>query len=77
MKVGQTVLLKQGLKLIKAVVISIDTDFVSLDVKYDRNKGSVIRLRKDSKDIIKLDFTHKEVYKGDVDALAGLNNFMA
>lgn len=74
LKVGNVVLLKQGFKYVRAIVVSIDTDFISLDVNYNRNKGTILKVRKDSKDIINLDFTGKEKYKGNVEAFISKNN---
>jgi hypothetical protein len=64
-KVGNVVLLKQGLKLVRGVIISVDTDFISVDIKYNRGKGTILKVRKDSKELINLDFTTKEIFKGD------------
>ena len=77
LKAGQMVLVKHGLKYVKAIVISVETDFVSLDVNYNRDKGTILRLRKDSKDIIKLDLTSKEIYKGNFEKFTSNNFFQA
>ena len=76
MNIGQVVLLKQGFKYVRAIVVSIDTDFISLDVNYNRNKGTILKIRKDSKDIINLDFTGKEKYKGNVEAFIPKNDLV-
>ena len=73
-KVGNMVLLRQGLKLVRGVIISIDTDIISVDVKYNRGKGTVLKVRKDSKDLINLDFTSKEIHKGNTEAFISKNN---
>ena len=64
-KVGQLVMLKQFGRLIRAVVVSVDTDIISGDINYKRNKGTILKVRKDSKELINLDFTTKEIFKGD------------
>lgn len=75
MKIGSVVLLKQGLKLVRGVVVSIDTDFISVDVKYNRGKGTILKVRKDSKDLINLDFTSKEIFKAiDTEAFISKND---
>ncbi len=75
MQIGNIVLLKQGLRYVRAIVVSIDTDFISLDVNYNRGKGTILKVRKDSKNIIKLDFTNKEVFKGNLEAFDYKDDF--
>ena len=53
MKIGDLVLLKQAGKLIRAVVISIDTEFVTLRLDYKRGLGCDIKVNINSEDIIK------------------------
>lgn len=53
MKIGDLVLLKQASKLIRCVVIDIDTEFVTLRLEYKKGLGTDIRLNINSEDIIK------------------------
>ena len=52
-KLGEMVLLKQGLKLVRAVVISVDLTFVTLRLDYKQGIGCDIKLNVNSEDIIK------------------------
>ena len=71
---GQTVLLKKGLRYIRGVVIEIDTDFITLNLDYKRCVGTKVRVSKDSKDLIKFDFKTKELFKGNTEAFNSNNN---
>ena len=52
-KLGEMVLLKQGLKLVRAVVVDIDLTFVTLRLDYKQGIGCDIKLNVNSEDIIK------------------------
>ena len=52
-KLGEMVLLKQGLKLVRAVVISVDLTYVTLRLDYKQGFGADIKLNVNSEDIIK------------------------
>lgn len=54
-KVGQIVMLKEGLKLVKAVVIDVDLTFVTLKLHYKKGDGATVKMNINSKDIIKFD----------------------
>ena len=68
MKVGSIVLLKQAGKLIRAIVIDIDTEFVTLRLDYKQGFGADIRLNINSEDIIKPSGLHVDGfdYKEDI-----------
>ena len=53
MKIGDLVLLKQGLKLVRAVVVDIDLTYVTLRLDYKQGFGADVRLDINSEDIIK------------------------
>ena len=52
-KLGEIVMLKQGLKLVRAVVISVDLTYVTLRLDYKQGIGCDIKLNVNSEDIIK------------------------
>ena len=52
-KLGEMVLLKQGLKLVRAVVVDIDLTYVTLRLDYKQGFGADIKLNINSEDIIK------------------------
>ena len=52
-KLGEMVLLKQGLKLVRAVVVDVDLTFVTLRLDYKQGIGCDIKLNVNSEDIIK------------------------
>lgn len=52
-KLGEIVMLKQGLKLVRAVVISVDLTYVTLRLDYKQGFGADIKLNINSEDIIK------------------------
>lgn len=52
-KVGQIVMLKRGLKLVRAVVISVDLTYVTLRLDYKQGFGADIKLDINSDEIIK------------------------
>ena len=68
MKVGSIVLLKQAGKLIRAIVIDIDTEFVTLRLDYKRGMGCDIKVNINSEDIIKPSGLHVDGfdYKDDI-----------
>ena len=53
MKIGDLILLKQGLKLIRCVVIDVDATFVTLRMEYHKGIGTDIKVNINSEDIIK------------------------
>lgn len=53
MSIGEIVMLKKGLNLIRCVVIDIDTEFVTLRMEYHKGLGCDIKVNINSKDIIK------------------------
>ena len=53
MSIGDLVLLKQGLKLVRAVVVDIDLTYVTLRLDYKQGFGADIKLNINSEDIIK------------------------
>ena len=68
MNIGDLVLLKQGLKLIRCVVISVDTEFVTLRMEYHKGMGCDIKVNINSEDIIKPSGLHVDGfdYKEDI-----------
>ena len=52
-KLGEMVLLKQGLKLVRAVVVDIDLTYVTLRLDYKQGFGADIKLDINSEEIIK------------------------
>ena len=52
-KLGEMVLLKQGLKFVRAVVVDVDLTFVTLRLDYKQGIGCDIKLNVNSEDIIK------------------------
>ena len=52
-KLGEIVMLKQGLKLVRAVVISVDLTYVTLRLDYKQGFGADIKLDINSDEIIK------------------------
>ena len=59
MYIGQLVILKKGLKYIRAVVIDVDATFVTLRLDYKKSIGTTIKISKDSKDLLKFDIKSK------------------
>lgn len=55
MKIGSQVLLRQGLKLVRGVVIDIDLTFITLRLDYKKGQNCDIRIEKTSRDILKVD----------------------
>ena len=53
MKIGDLILLKQAGKLIRCVIIDIDTEFVTLRLEYKKGFGTDIKVNINSEDIIK------------------------
>ena len=52
-KLGEMVLLKQGLKLVRAVVVDIDLTYVTLRLDYKQGFGADIKIDINSDEIIK------------------------
>ena len=52
-KLGEMVLLKQGLKLVRAVVVDVDLTYVTLRLDYHQGLGTDIKLDINSEEIIK------------------------
>ena len=67
-KLGEIVMLKQGLKLVRAVVISVDLTYVTLRLDYKQGFGADIKLDINSEDIIKPSGLHVDGfdYKDDI-----------
>lgn len=67
-KLGEMVLLKQGLKLVRAVVVDIDLTYVTLRLDYKQGFGADIKLDINSEDIIKPSGLHVDGfdYKDDI-----------
>ena len=53
MSIGDLVLLKQGLKLVRAVVVDVDLTYVTLRLDYHQGLGCDIKLDINSEEIIK------------------------
>lgn len=51
-KIGQQILIKQGLNLVKAVVIDIDATFLTVRINYKKDKGIDMKININSKDIL-------------------------
>lgn len=71
---GQLVILKKGLKYIRAVVIDVDTDFVTLRLDYKKSIGTTIKISKDSKDLLKFDIKSKSNKYMNTEAFDSDNN---
>ena len=74
MYIGQLVILKKGLKYIRAVVIDVDTDFVTLRLDYKKSIGTTIKISKDSKDLLKFDIKSKSNKYMNTEAFDSNNN---
>ena len=74
MYIGQLVILKKGLKYVRAVVIDIDTDFVTLRLDYKKSIGTTIKISKDSKDLLKFDIKSKSNKYMNTEAFDSNNN---
>ena len=61
MKLGQNVLVKYGMSLIKAVVIDIDFSYATLRVEYEKGKHCNIRVKNEDKEIFSIDLDTKSV----------------
>lgn len=67
MNIGSQVLLRQGFKLVKAIVVDVDLTYITLKVEYKKGKHCNIKIKKNSSNII----------KGiDAEAFVNRNNFM-
>lgn len=78
MYIGQLVILKKGLKYIRAVVIDVDATFVTLRLDYKKSIGTTIKISKDSKDLLKFDIKSKSNKYMNTEAFdSNNNNFMA
>lgn len=74
MYIGQLVVLKKGLKYIRAVVIDIDATFVTLRLDYKKSIGTTIKVSKDSKDLLKFDIKSKSNKYMNTEAFDSNNN---
>lgn len=74
MYIGQLVILKKGLKYIRAVVIDIDATFVTLRLDYKKSIGTTIKISKDSKDLLKFDIKSKSNKYMNTEAFDSNNN---
>lgn len=74
MYIGQLVVLKKGLKYIRAVVIDIDATFVTLRLDYKKSIGTTIKISKDSKDLLKFDIKSKSNKYMNTEAFDSNNN---
>jgi hypothetical protein len=69
MKLGQNVLVKCGMNLVKAVVIDIDFSYATLRVEYEKGKHGNIRVKNQDKELFSIDLdtrsmlNPKELYK--------------
>lgn len=78
LKPGKIVLLKQGCKLVRALVIDIDATFVTLKLNYKQSVGTTVKVNVNSKDIIDLEFKSKSTKTMNTEAFDSSNsNFMA
>ena len=76
--VGQLVMLKRLGRYVRAVVVSVDTDFVTLNLNYKQSIGLTVKVSKDSTDLIKFDIksnSNKFMYTEAFDT--NNNNLMA
>lgn len=74
MYIGQLVVLKKGLKYIRAVVIDVDATFVTLRLDYKKSIGTTIKISKDSKDLLKFDIKSKSNKYMNTEAFDSDNN---
>jgi hypothetical protein len=74
MYIGQLVILKKGLKYIRAVVIDVDATFVTLRLDYKKSIGTTIKISKDSKDLLKFDIKSKSNKYMNTEAFDSDNN---
>ena len=51
-KIGQHVLLKQGTKLVKCIIIDVDLTFITLKMEYKKGSGANIKVNVNSKNLI-------------------------
>lgn len=65
MNIGQIVMVKKGLSLIKCVVVDIDATYVTLHMEYKKGKGTDFKIKLDSNEI------HKAI---DTEAFISKNN---
>lgn len=73
-RIGQLVILKKGLKYIRAVVIDVDATFVTLRLDYKKSIGTTIKVSKDSKDLLKFDIKSKSNKYMNTEAFDSNNN---
>lgn len=52
MNIGSQVLLRQGFKLVKAIVVDVDLTYITLKVEYKKGKHCNIKIKKNSNNII-------------------------
>ena len=76
--VGQLVMLKRLGCYVRAVVVSVDTDFVTLNLNYKQSIGLTVKVSKDSTDLIKFDIKSKSNKYMNTEAFdTNNNNLMA
>ena len=76
--VGQLVMLKRLGHYVRAVVVSVDTDFVTLNLNYKQSIGLTVKVSKDSTDLIKFDIKSKSNKYMNTEAFdTNNNNLMA
>lgn len=76
--VGQLVMLKRLGRYVRAVVVSVDTDFVTLNLNYKQSIGLTVKVSKDSTDLIKFDIKSKSNKYMNTEAFdTNNNNLMA
>lgn len=73
-RIGQLVILKKGLKYIRAVVIDVDATFVTLRLDYKKSIGTTVKISKDSKDLLKFDIKSKSNKYMNTEAFDSNNN---
>jgi hypothetical protein len=61
MKLGQNVLVKYGMSLVKAIVIDIDFEYATLRVEYEKGKHCNIRVKNQDKELFSIDLDTKSV----------------
>ena len=76
--VGQLVMFKRLGRYVRAVVVSVDTDFVTLNLNYKQSIGLTVKVSKDSTDLIKFDIKSKSNKYMNTEAFdTNNNNLMA
>ena len=71
-------MLKRLGRYVRAVVVSVDTDFVTLNLNYKQSIGLTVKVSKDSTDLIKFDIKSKSNKYMNTEAFdTNNNNLMA